>query len=194
MAGLARFLRKQGFEVLNLGYPSTRHDLAALCDIIHPRIDTFSHTIDGKLHIIGYSMGGLLARAYIHKHRPAQLGRVVMAGTPNGGSEVADFLKSWRLYRRLYGPAGQQLITDQSAFSALLGAVDYELGIIAGDRTVDPVSSYIIGKPGDGKVSIESTKLAGMKAHIVIPTNHTFMPSNRQMWEGALKFIREGEL
>ncbi|MBC2802205.1 lipase [Rhizobium ruizarguesonis] len=129
--------------------------------------------------------------------------RVVNVGYPStkfsiserrNGSQIADFLKNWPLYRKVYGPAGQQLITDQAAMTELFGTVDYELGIIAGNRTIDPVSSLIIGLrvPNDGKVSVESTRLDGASAHIVIPANHTFLPVNKVMWSQTLSFLQHG--
>jgi triacylglycerol esterase/lipase EstA (alpha/beta hydrolase family) len=194
MRGVTRFFDKQGYKTLNLGYPSTRHDLIKLAEWINPPIQEFAQSVDGKLHFLGYSMGGLLVRTYLKQFRPGKLGRVVLVGTPNNGSEIADFVQAWPLYKRFYGPAGQQLITKQDAFKSIFGAVDYELGVIAGNRTIDPLGSYIIGKPSDGKVSIESTKLEGMKAHLVLPANHTFFPDNRRMWKSALQFIKTGSL
>lgn len=192
MKGLAKFLEAQGYQVLNLGYPSTRHPIETLCEIVHPRIAEFATSLSGNVHFVGYSMGGLIIRAYLHHHHPQNLGRVVMIGPPNHGSEVADFLRHWKLYRWAYGPAGQQLITDQRAFVHLFGAVNYELGIIAGDRPIDPISSRIIGKPNDGKVSIESTKLEGMKDHITVQRSHTFFPSHRAMWKLVHDFLSGG--
>lgn len=192
MRGLAKFLEQSGYEVLNLGYPSTKHHIEKLADIIHQEIDHFISKDRGKAHFIGYSMGGLLIRAYLKKYRPENLGRVVMIGVPNKGSEVADFLKSFFLYKKLYGPAGQQLITSQQHFSDMLGVIDFELGCIAGNKSIDPISSRIIGKPNDGKVSLESALLEGAADHIIIPSNHTFFPSNRKMWEETLAFLRGG--
>ena len=192
MGKLAKFLEKKGYRVLNLGYPSTRQPLENLIDHIHPEIEKFSESIDGKLHFVGYSMGGLLIRAYIAKYRQQRLGRVVMLGTPNKGSEVADFLKNNPLYKTFYGPAGQQLVTTQEEFNHIFGTIDYELGIIAGDSPIDPISSRIIGKPNDGKVSIESTRIEGMKDHVVVPSSHTFFPTNQKAWECTAQFLAEG--
>lgn len=192
MAGLARFLESQGYEVLNLGYPSRRLPIEAIVERIHPCIMDFSGKLSGPVHFVGYSMGALLIRAYLHQHRPANLGRVVMIGPPNHGSEVADFLQHWRVYRWLYGPAGQQLITDQSAFAHLFGRAEYELGILAGTRSIDPISSRIIREPNDGKVSVESTKLEGMRDHFIIPCTHTFFPHNRAAWHQVGHFLKEG--
>jgi len=72
----------------------------------------------------------------------------------------------------------------------LLGEIDYELGVIAGSRSIDPISSWMIGKPNDGKVSIESTKIAGMKDHAVIPVAHTFFTNNRAARYLTLHFLK----
>ncbi len=195
MAKLAGFLSGRGYRVVNVGYPSTKFSISDLVDIIRPEIDAAAKQAgEGRVHFVGYSMGGLIIRAFLRRYRPANLGRVVMVGTPNNGSQIADFLKNWPLYRKVYGPAGQQLITDQAAMTELLGTVDYELGIIAGNRTIDPVSSLIIGLrvPNDGKVSVESTRLDGASAHIVIPANHTFLPVNKVMWSQTLSFLQHG--
>ena len=192
MRGLAAFLESEGYKVLNAGYPSTRHSIEQLVDIVHPDIARFLARSPGKVNFVGYSMGGLLIRAYLHKYPLSRTHRAVMLGTPNHGSQVADFIKDWRLYRWLYGPAGQQLVTGNHALSSSLGSVHYELGIIAGNKTIDPVSSRIIGLPNDGKVSIESTKLDGMREHIILPVTHTFFPGNRLVWEHVSRFLKNG--
>lgn len=192
MSGLARHLSRQGFEVENLGYPSTRHTLQELAEIIRPRVEKFASSVQGTLHFVGYSMGGLLIRAYLEKYRPERLGRVVMIATPNKGSEVADFLQHTRIYRWLYGKAGQQLVTDQRNFLDQLGKVSYPLGVIAGNKPNDPISSRIIGLPNDGKVSVSSTMIEGMSDHILVPTSHTFIPSNRKVWDYTESFLKNG--
>jgi len=95
---------------------------------------------DKPVHFIGYSMGGIVTRAVLNKFRPDNLGRVVQLASPNNGSEVADFLKDNWLYEKVYGPAGKQLVTDGAGIDDLLGKVDYELGVVAGTFSIDPVS------------------------------------------------------
>ena len=108
-------------------------------------------------------MGGLLARVYLARYRPQRLGRVVMLGTPNGGSEIADRLKDFSAYRAFFGPAGQQLGTlRDAAIDAILPSVDYSVGIIAGNRSIYPITSFVLPKPHDGRVSVENTGIDGM--------------------------------
>lgn len=192
MESLAKYLEKNRFHVLNINYPSTNYKIEELATIVHNDI---SDKIRGAktVHFVGYSMGGLIVRALLQKYSYPNLSRVVHLGTPNHGSEVADFLKDNWIYKKIYGPAGQQLITDSKATSGLFGEVNYELGIIAGDGTIDPVSSMIISGKDDGKVAVERTKLKGMKDHITINVSHTFFPSNKKVQMQTLYFLNHGQ-
>lgn len=190
MDELADYLTKQNYDVINLNYPSTDFTLEELVEITQANIRKLTPK-KKKIHFVGYSMGGLLVRAIIHKYRPENLGRVVQIATPNKGSEVADFLEEYWLYQEIYGPAGQQLTTKEN-LDSLLGKVDYELGIIAGNSTIDPISSYIIPGEDDGKVSIKSTMLKGMKDHMIIDATHTFFPYNDKALYQTRYFLKNG--
>ena len=192
MGRLEKYLSARGYHVLNVDYPSTKMSLEQIVDYIHPQIAEFASGLDGSVSFVGYSMGGLVTRAYLAKYRPQNLFRVVMLGTPNKGSEIADFVRNWRLYKRLYGPAGQQLVTLQDEFAHLFGVTDYELGIVAGNWSIDPISSLIIGSRNDGKVSVASTKLDGMKDHVIVPVPHTLFPAMRIVHKKVLLFLNNG--
>jgi pimeloyl-ACP methyl ester carboxylesterase len=186
-------LEAAGFATLNIDYPSRRDALEALAEHIHPAVTQLAAGIEGQLHFACHSMGGLLVRVYIARYRPVRLGRVVMLGTPNGGSEIADRLKNVSLYRAWFGPAGAQLVTRRdAATSALFPPVDYPVGIIAGNRSVDPASSLFLPKPHDGRVSVENTKLDGMAGHIVIGTSHPWLPGNGVAIAQTIAFLRDG--
>jgi triacylglycerol esterase/lipase EstA (alpha/beta hydrolase family) len=191
MKKLANYLEANGFDVINLDYPSTTHKIEKLTQILGKKISE-KVTEDKPLHLVGYSMGGLMTRALIHKYNYKNLGRVVQLAPPNQGSEIADFLKNFWPYKKIFGPAGQQLITDQSAVQDIFGEVTYELGIIAGNATIDPVSSAIIPGENDGKVAVERTKLEGMADHITVNASHTFFPYNKEVWFQTLFFIQNG--
>lgn len=191
MKPMADYLQAQDYDVVNLDYPSTKYTLEELTERIHERL-AIRLTEDKPVHFVGYSMGGLVVRALIHSYRPAKLGKVVLLGVPNHGSEVADFLKNNWLYKIFYGPAGQQLTTNNKETEKRLGSVDYELGVIAGNSSIDPISSYIIGGDDDGKVSVASTKVDGMKDHIVVRASHTFFPGNKEAQRQVAYFLKHG--
>lgn len=191
MAPLAQALREAGYEVHNIGYPSTRLGIGELTPLIQAEID--KRVDPGRpVHYIGYSMGGIMVRALLKHHRPENLSRVVQLAAPNGGSEVADVLEDFWLYEAIFGPAGKELVTDSALLDNLLGTVNYELGVVAGDVSIDPVSSAIIIGPDDGKVSVESTRVPGMQDHIVVPASHTFFPANDEVHRQTLHFLAHG--
>jgi pimeloyl-ACP methyl ester carboxylesterase len=187
-------LGTSGFAVLNLGYPSRRQALERLAEAMHPAIAGFAEQIDGPVHFVTHSMGGLLARVYLASFRPSRLGRVVMLGPPNQGSEIADLLQHFRLYRGFFGPAGQQLVTAREpALQTLLAPVDYPVGIIAGNRSVYPLASaFALPRPNDGRVSVENTRVQGMTDHLVIGASHPALPRDRLAIRQTIAFLHKG--
>lgn len=122
---LARRLRDAGFIVANIGYPSWRWPLPRVIDHLHARIIASPAYAAQTVHCVGHSMGGLMLRAWLARHRPDHLGRVVMLGTPNGGSEIADLLYRLRLHPLILNQAGALLRTRRDAATlAALGEVD----------------------------------------------------------------------
>lgn len=182
-----------GYVVVNVDYPSREKPIAALSrEVIggawaDPRLQGCA-----RVHFVVHSLGGILVRSYFAKRPESRLGRVVMVGPPNQGSEVVDALKSWAIFRRLNGPAGSELGTDRDSVPNSLGPVEFELGVIAGDRSINRINSLLIAGPDDGKVSIERTKVAGMKEHRVVSVSHPFLMRNREVIGLALRFVERG--
>jgi len=193
LRAMERRLIAEGYLTANLDYPSRRSDLSDIVDGLIPAVRTFAEGLDGPLHLVTHSMGGLVARALLTRYRPPRLGRVVMLAPPNGGSEIADLLHRWWPYRRWFGPAGGQLGTRrEERMTQLLGTIDYELGVIAGSRSINPLGSLLLPRPNDGRVSVVATQMPGLSGHIVLPTTHPGIVNNRACIEQAVTFLRDG--
>lgn len=193
LATLERVLIADGYRTLNLDYPARKHCIEDIVAFIQEPIAGFQATFAGRLHFVTHSMGGLVARAYIARHRPSRLGHVVMLTPPNEGSEIADLLASNPLYRAFFGPAGAELITARpNALCQLLGTVDYPLGIIAGDRSLDPLGWLLLPGANDGRVSVERTRVAGMADHITLHGTHTLIMENREAIAQVRHFLEQG--
>jgi pimeloyl-ACP methyl ester carboxylesterase len=189
---LEKALQRAGFATLNLDYESRKKPLDRLAHDIHPAIAAFAASQPGPIHFVTHSMGGLLARVYIARYRPARLGRVVMLGTPNGGSEIADRLKDVALYRAFFGPAGLQLVTTGDAALAALPPLDYEVGIIAGNRFLDPISALLLPWPNDGRVSVASSRLPDMTDHTTVKASHMGLLLHPTSVRQTIAFLRHG--
>ena len=186
-------LGRAGFTTVNLDYASRSKALEALAEDIHPAIQHFTDRIDGSVHFVCHSMGGLLARVYIARYRPKRLGCVVMLGTPNSGSEIADRLKNFGAYRAFFGPAGQQLGTKRDdAINALFPPLDYPVGIVAGNRSIDPLVGKMLPKPHDGRVSVKNTAIDGMADHVVVDTSHPWLVRNSVAVAQTIAFLQDG--
>lgn len=195
MSALALALKFSGYEVFNIDYPSSKKTIEQLVDIIHGKMTKKDVASYGELNFVGFSMGGVLTREIIRKYRPENLGRVVMIGSPNNGSEVSDNIKDWLPYKALYGPAGQQLTTAFQKAAVKDLKIDYPLGIIAGDSKYGHpwFKSFMPDAGHDGLVSIESTKLDGMDDHMVVSASHTSLQLSPKVIRQVVYFLENGK-
>lgn len=184
-------LNEEGYFVINKSYPSTKHDIETLANDIIPR-SVASCPDTSQVHFVTHSLGGILVRQYLSERSVTNLGRVVMLAPPNKGSEITDEMKDNVLYKTVNGPAGLQLGTDSLSVPNQLGPANFELGIIAGTKTVNPILSQMLPNPDDGKVSVESTKLNGMADHIEVPYSHTFIMNKDDVIEQVIHFLKNG--
>lgn len=193
MDKLAKTLTESGYVVENVAYPSRQDQIKILAkQAIAPTLNKKKIQSCSKVHFVTHSMGGILVRSYFSNHQYDKLGRVVMLGPPNNGSEVIDKIGAWKLTKFINGPAGCELGTDDKSVPNKLGKVNFELGVISGDRSINWINSLMIAGADDGKVSVERTKVEVMKDHVIVHATHPFMMKNKEVIRHTLNFLKMG--
>jgi hypothetical protein len=186
-------LAGDGYRVVNFGYPSRSETLEALTDSLRNAVHECCPKAGGTVHFVTHSMGGVLVRSYLAERREPFEGRVVMLSPPSQGSEIVDVYADSPLLRSMLGPSGVRLGTDSSGIASELGPVDFSLGIITGDRSINPIGSWLIPGPDDGKVSVARARLEGAADFIVVHATHTFIMNRSDVAEQVAHFLANGK-
>ena len=192
MERLQEELVEAGFTVRNIGYESTEQTISELADDAVPRAVDACGSAE-QIHFVTHSMGGILLRHYLAEHDIERLGRVVMLGPPNQGSEVVDFYLDYPAFEWFAGPAGLELGTGAASVPRALGPVEFDVGVIAGTQSINLIlSGLFLPDADDGKVSVEATRVEGMNDHLEMPVTHVFMMRAPEVIEQVVFYLENG--
>ena len=193
MSYLANRLKKAGYSPVNIFYPSRKHSVKKLAaDFILPAIEEHTESSEA-VHFVTHSLGGIIVRQLATLQAPINFGRVVMLAPPNGGSEIAYIVQRNVFVGAFNGPAGKELGTSKNSLPHLLGPAPFDVGIIAGNRTINPLLSRRIAGENDGRLSVKNAKLEGMADFIVLPVSHPLIMLNKNVAEQMLHFLEFGK-
>lgn len=183
-------LEKAGFAVVPFDYPSTQVSIEQAAEYLRSTV----RSLEGysRIHFVVHSMGGLVVRASIRKQPDPRIGRMVMIGVPNKGATMADKMKSNPLYRLLYGPAGQQLVSDPNGLIAELPTPQFEFAVVAGGRGTLEGFNPLVNGDDDGTVSVHNTRLPGAADFATVNCLHSFLMNNSSTIQMTVEFLNNG--
>lgn len=194
----ARSLRKienrlidLNYIVVNDNYPSTEYQIQDLEYVINRSYEKCLRAGATDVYMVTHSLGGILARQHFLNRESDLIRAIVMMAPPNHGSEIVDTYRNTWWFQWWLGPAGLQLGTMNTRSLNRLGTPPVPVGIIAGTKSSDPWFAHVFEGPNDGKVSVDSTKLNGMKDFITVEASHPFIMNSSfviQQIESFLKY------
>ena len=194
MRPMAEALQTAGYTTANVDYPSqlgTVEEIAPLA--VRTGLSECRATGAQQIHFVTHSIGGILLRFENEREPIVELGRVVMLGPPNQGSEIVDRTRNWPGVETISGAAGMQLgTTGADSIPSRLGPVDFELGVIAGTGTINLLASAMLPNPDDGKVSVAATRVDGMDDFLLVGNSHRYITRSAVVRRNVVSFLKNG--
>lgn len=185
MRPLARRLRAHGFAPATFDYDSRGTDPAATTERLAARIAAF----DGApVHLVGHSLGGLMAVRTLAAHAGLPVGRVVCLGSPLGGANAAVGLSRHGFARWFLGHSAPLLHGG-----AALAGVAAPVGMVAGTRGMGLGRFFTrFDGPHDGTVALAETQVDGLADHVTLPTSHSGLIFSPQAAALTAAFLQTG--
>jgi pimeloyl-ACP methyl ester carboxylesterase len=182
---LARRLCAAGYAVDIFDYASVFGDAAATRERLRARMREAGAD---RVHLVGHSLGGIVALEATRDARDLPRGHVVCLGPPLRGSSVA------RVLARL--PGGRWMLGANH--DALVDGVERwdgsrPVGVVAGRMPFGlGVSIGALATPHDGTVAVEETRLAGVSDHCTVEATHTGLLFSSDVAHRSIAFLRHG--
>lgn len=190
MKPLAGHLGRAGFRCHIFSYLGAARPMAGHVE----RLARFAQEI-GPAHFVGHSLGGLLTMETLRRHPEVAAGRVVLLGTPAGGSYAGRRFARYRVGRWMLGHSAHYWPERNSeSRPAARWARPEALGIIAGSLPLGLGRAF--GRlPGvnDGAVRLEETTIDGMADRVVLPVGHSGMLVSARVAAQIAAFLADGK-
>ena len=165
--GFRRFLNRRGLgPVYTINYGPPYQDIEYFTSQLAARIDGIcAATGASRVMLIGHSMGGLVARAYIRRHGMSRVAHLVSIGTPHHGSRLA-----WLWFGRCLAQ-----MRPGNAWLAALNADEHP----AGSGTITSIWSR-----HDSMVAPQASAVLGAAANVaVIGIGHNALLGSQEVKE-----------
>jgi pimeloyl-ACP methyl ester carboxylesterase len=183
LAALRHRLSESGYAVETFDYMS----VAESPDAAEQRLRKRMQALGGTVHLVGHSLGGLLALRACRDDAGLPPGRIVCLGSPLQGSAGARALNRWGASWLL----GQSRNVLEHGLPAWAGT--REVGVIAGTSPVGLGSlSEDLGGPHGGTVAVAETRLPGITDHCEVAASHSGLLFSAEAAEQALAFLHDG--
>jgi len=183
---LRKRLADAGFAPQLFRYHSTKSSL----DEITAALAAQMRATGPQVHVIGHSLGGVIAFETFDRHADLPPGRVVLMGAPLRGARAAQSLARHAFGQAVLGPlAVSQLAQPRER----RWTIARELGLIAGSRSIG-VGRFMarLSSPNDGTVCVDETRLPGALAETAFHTSHLGMLLHPDVAHATVQFLRSG--
>lgn len=189
MGKMAKRLRKEGYRTALVDYPS-KWGVHETTERVFSALASVTAGVS-RVHFVTHSLGGILVRDAFRESVPDNLGRVVMLGPPNQGSEHIDRFGGLPFFFSVWGRPAQELGTAPTSYPNSLPPIGFECGVIAG--TKGGILGCFLPGPSDGKVTVARAGEEGVKELLEVPAGHTWMMRKKNVIDLTIRFLKTGQ-
>jgi len=181
-----RRLGQHGFDVHQFHYHSVSAELPQVLDNLQAAILALGRPV----HLVGHSLGGLIALSLIGARPDLPIGRAVLLGSPVNGSRAARAFSQWPGASMLFGQLADVQLLSASPRPDRFAV---EIGVIAGSQSLG-LGRFLgnLPEPNDGTVAVDETVLAGAADSVVLPVSHTGMMVSQAVVAETAAFLDNG--
>ena len=183
---LHKRLAEAGFDVDRFDYMSVVSSQERIVERLHARMAKYG---PAPVHLVGHSLGGLLALQACREAAELPPGRIVCLGSPLKGSAAARGFAG-------FGQGGEALLGHnrellEHGMERWDGA--REVGMIAG-RVPIGLGAMLAHMEGehDGTVAVAETQVPGLADHCVVETSHTGLVLSADAAQQVVHFLQNG--
>lgn len=183
LAPFALRLRREGFAPELFGYASVFGGPEAACERLIARLRR-----DPVAHLVGHSLGGLVILEALRRAPDLPVARVVCLGSPLRGSRVAAAIADRAPWSLLLGRSAGFLRDGCGEWNGRAA-----VGVVAGDRARGVGGWFTrLDGPSDGTVTLDETRLPGLRDHCVVPASHSGLVLSGPVVRQTAHFLRAG--
>ncbi len=193
MSKIQNALREKGYHTHSFGYNSRKETIKSISQRLHRDITNIMKQNVESVSFVTHSFGTLIVRHYLANHELKKKGRFVMIAPPNKGSQWARILSRLSLYNWALGVAGEKVQDVEKSIPKIMAPPPLEFGVISGGSKTRFGINPLLPGDDDGTVTVEETKLEGMKDFIQIRGQHSLLLVQKSVIDNVIAFLEEGK-
>lgn len=190
MGPMKRALEDNGFEVLDVGYPSTRRSIEQHAEQVAGLLNGL--TPKGReIHFVTHSLGALVTRALFARdgdpwRERHELGSAVFIAAPHQGAALARIGGRIPLALWLYGKPARQIAGGRAAELPVPPMPFLNVAAGHGERGWNP----LIEGDDDGVVAVSEAHLEGEAGFLRVEGLHTLVAKDLEVQGAVIQFLQ----
>lgn len=194
MQQLKENLNQLGYEGITVDLPLIFKTIESAAFIFKKEMKILISSLDDGevIHLVGHSTGGLIIQNFLATTDAIdKIGRAVLIGTPNYGSQLADIAADLSTILVNILKTLKSLQTERVSKLELQKDSKIDIGAIAGNRN-NLLLGKLLSKENDGRVQVESVKYEDLNDFIILSYNHKEIHYKFKTAELVVSFLEQG--